>query len=82
MQKQTLPNNWQWATIAECADVITGNTPSKKEDSTYGDYLPLIKPPVLSDGVITEANDHLSIKGAEKARILPPNSFGFMYRKS
>jgi type I restriction enzyme S subunit len=69
-----LPQGWAWTTIGEIAQVITGTTPSKKDPSNYGDYIPFVKPPQLNDCVITEAKDNLSEKGASLARILPPDS--------
>ena len=69
-----LPKGWVWTTIGEIAQVITGTTPSKKDPSNYGDYIPFVKPPQLNDCVITEAKDNLSEKGASLARILPPDS--------
>ncbi len=69
-----LPDGWAWTTLGECAQVITGTTPSKKDPSNYGDYLPLVKPPQLNDDVIYDAEDKLSVKGAELARVLPPQS--------
>lgn len=69
-----LPKGWVWMTIGEIAQVITGTTPSKKDPSNYGDYIPFVKPPQLNDCVITGADDNLSEKGARLARILPPDS--------
>jgi type I restriction enzyme S subunit len=69
-----LPEGWAWTTLGECAEVITGNTPSKEDASNYGNFLPLIKPPELNDDLVDDAPDHLSKLGAEKARVLPPKS--------
>jgi type I restriction enzyme S subunit len=63
-----------WTTVDACADIITGNTPSKKDPSNYGDFLPLVKPPELTDGTVDDAPDKLSENGAKLARILPPES--------
>jgi type I restriction enzyme, S subunit len=69
-----LPKSWIWTRIEDIAQTITGNTPSKKDQSYYGDYIPLIKPPQLKDRVINEAEDYLSKKGSEVSRILPNES--------
>lgn len=69
-----LPHGWVWTELHEIAESITGNTPSTKEPNNYGDYIPFIKPPELGDCVITNATHYLSKKGAQIARILPPNS--------
>lgn len=54
--------------------MTTGNTPSKKDPTNYGDYLPFVKPPELLDCPVTEAADSLSEKGATLARVLPSDS--------
>jgi type I restriction enzyme S subunit len=74
MSERILPSGWVWTTFEDCADVITGTTPSKKDPTNYGDYLPFVKPPELKDCEISEAADNLSEKGAKFARVLPPHS--------
>jgi len=69
-----LPEGWVWTTLGNIADVVTGNTPPKKDQENYGNYIPFVKPPELNDSVITKAADNLSEKGAKLARILPPDS--------
>ena len=69
-----LPKTWLWVRIGDIADIITGNTPSKKDSTNYGDYLPFVKPPELNDNKINSANDNLSKKGAELGRVIPPKS--------
>ena len=72
--EQALPDGWVWTTIGECARAITGTTPSKKDPSNFGNYLPFVKPPQLKDSLVSEADDELSAKGAKLARVLPPQS--------
>jgi type I restriction enzyme S subunit len=60
--------------VDEVAEIITGNTPPKKDKSNYGDHLPLVKPGELLDGPVTEAVDYLSETGAKLARVLPPDA--------
>lgn len=69
-----IPNSWITTPIKELGIIQTGNTPSKKDQSNYGDYIPLVKPPELNDQIIDDAYDHLSKKGAGKARILSEDS--------
>jgi type I restriction enzyme, S subunit len=69
-----LPNNWTWVTIEEVGEILTGTTPSKKNKRNYGNFLPLIKPPQLNDGLIYSGEDYLSEYGVNSARILPKNS--------
>ena len=68
------PDTWQWSAIGDIAEIITGNTPSKKKPEYYGNYIPLVKPPELLNKPITSAQDNLSAEGAKVARVLPPNS--------
>jgi type I restriction enzyme S subunit len=63
-----------WTKIGEIAEVVTGNTPSKKNPYNYGKFIPFVKPPELSDSSITDAADSLSEEGAKNARIAPQNS--------
>jgi len=69
-----IPENWVFTKVKELGKINTGNTPSKKDESNYGKYIPFVKPPELNDIVIDDANDRLSKKGAQKARILSSNS--------
>lgn len=69
-----IPKGWVWTEIGEIGEIVTGNTPSKKNPENYGEYIPFVKPPQLNDCIVTEAEDSLSEKGAKLARILPPKS--------
>lgn len=69
-----LPNSWCSVAVTEIADSVTGNTPSTKDKSNYGGYIPYIKPPQLENKLIDTAEEFLSEKGAGLARILPANS--------
>ncbi len=74
MVNDNLPDGWKWTTVGECSTVITGGTPSKKDDSNYGDFMPFVKPPELLNGSIFTAEDNISEKGTKEARVLPANS--------
>ncbi|MBA7611752.1 Type-1 restriction enzyme EcoKI specificity protein [subsurface metagenome] len=69
-----LPEGWVWTRLGDIAQVITGNTPSKKDPENYGKDIPFAKPPELNDCVITSSEDNLSQKGAAIARVLPPDA--------
>jgi len=69
-----LPESWVWTRLGDIAQVITGNTPSKKDPENYGKDIPFVKPPELNDCVITSSEDNLSQKGAAIARVLPPDA--------
>ena len=64
----------KWVTVQDVGEILTGTTPSKKDERNYGNFMPLIKPPDLKDGQIIDGQDHLSEFGTKSARILPENS--------
>lgn len=67
---------FQTANISEIGVVVTGNTPSRKVEEYYGDYIEWIK----SDNInthytyLTQATEYLSEEGAYVGRIVPSNS--------
>lgn len=62
--------------LSNFGEIITGNTPSRKEPEYYGDYIEWIK----SDNIntpyhfLTTAEEYLSEKGLKKGRAVPENS--------
>ena len=66
--------DWVEASLNEVFDIVTGNTPSKKEMDNYGQEIPFIKPPDIHNQPINSASEFLSKKGSKKARVLPPKS--------
>lgn len=59
-------------TVDEIGEVITGNTPSQKEQKYYAKDYPLYKPGDLDQGYVTnDSKDGLSEEGIKKARMLP-----------
>jgi type I restriction enzyme S subunit len=74
MIKLKIPEGWEDISVENVGISITGNTPSKKEKTNYGDYIPFVKPPELHNYWVKSAPDNLSQSGAQKARVLPPNS--------
>jgi type I restriction enzyme S subunit len=69
-----IPKGWKRAYIDDVGEIVTGRTPSKKDTTNYGSYMPFVKPPDLIDGLIVDAQDNVSEKGSKLARILPENS--------
>ena len=70
-----LPKGWVETTIENIGQIVTGNTPSKKDSSNYGNFLPWVKPPQLdSQTPIENTPEKLSKKGASVARVLEKNS--------
>ena len=60
--------------LRDLGDIITGNTPSKKEAGYWNSNdIPFVKPDIISDAGITilcEADEHLSEQARSKARIV------------
>lgn len=64
-----LPENWEWTYVGFIGETITGNTPSKKKASYYGDEYPFYKPSDLNSGYyVSNSIDGLSSAGMELAR--------------
>ncbi|WP_428817866.1 restriction endonuclease subunit S [Clostridium butyricum] len=61
-----LPEKWKTIKVKEFGDVITGKTPSTKKVEYYGDEIPFIKTPDMSNGIyVVETNQSLSEAGAK-----------------
>ena len=68
--------SYKKAPLKEIAEVITGNTPSKKRlNDFYGGNIPFITPTSLGKSIpILSSESSLTELGATKARCLPPES--------
>ncbi len=71
IQRWDIPDTWTWKTVNLIGEIVTGNTPSTKDNTNYGNDIPFVKPPSLQDKVIRDAPEGLSKKGMQSARILP-----------
>jgi type I restriction enzyme S subunit len=70
-----LPEGWASCKLSDVGQIVTGNTPPKKDANNYGRAYPWVKPPYLGTDVpITSTAECLSEAGAEQARLLPPGS--------
>ena len=69
-----MKNGWTVTALGEAFTTLTGTTPPKANPSFYGDFMPFVKPPELSDLPIDRSDDGLSQVGASVARTLPPES--------
>jgi type I restriction enzyme S subunit len=65
---------WNLREIGEAFQTVTGNTPPKSAKHYYGNAVPLVKPPELTDGDVGAASDGLSDSGAQVARVAPEGS--------
>ena len=66
-----VPTGWEWVSIQDVGEIITGNTPLTKDESNYGGNVPFVKPPELNNKGVWSASSHLSEKGMLSARMLP-----------
>lgn len=63
---------WPEAQFADVAEIVTGNTPPKKDLKNYGPGVPWVKPPDLDAWEpVTETEETLSPQGQQLARLLP-----------
>ena len=68
-------DGWVDKILDEIGEIQTGTTPSTKDKSNYGDFIPFVKPPHFKpDGSIDAGNSMLSESGLKIGRLFPPNS--------
>ncbi|WP_071142768.1 restriction endonuclease subunit S [Acidaminococcus timonensis] len=71
-QPYKLPKGWVWTRLENIAELITGNTPSKKEQTYYGNDVPFYKPADLDAGRhVCTPSEYLSKNGAAVGRLIP-----------
>lgn len=68
-----IPDNWVWTRIRNVNEVITGNTPSKKEEKYWENQeINFIKPSDLYQGRrLNFSEEYVDERAREKVRILP-----------
>ena len=68
--------SWVLKPLGKMGEVVTGNTPPRKDSTNYGDYIEWVKTDNLdgASGSVTPALEKLSEKGSRIARIVPPGS--------
>lgn len=69
-----MKEDWIECELQEVFETVTGNTPSKKVVDNYGQDIPFIKPPDITNSAIKSVSEYLSNAGKKKARVLPQNS--------
>ncbi len=70
-----IPEHWKVKRIKEVANIETGNTPPKSEESNYeGDFL-WVKPDELKElDIIIETKEKLTKEGRDLSRVVPKGS--------
>lgn len=67
-------NRWRRLRLDKFAQVITGNTPSRKCPEFYGKGIEWVKTDNIADSIVTTAAEQLTDEGRKKARIAPAGS--------
>lgn len=68
-------DGWDFLKIGDGCEVITGNTPSRKNPANYGDYIEWIKSDNIGNGTyLTQAREYLSEAGVTVGRCAPSGS--------
>ncbi|MEW5118750.1 restriction endonuclease subunit S [Klebsiella aerogenes] len=66
---------WPMVEIKTVADIVTGKTPSKSDNSLFGGTMPFITPVELTNSnYLLEPKQYLSEKGVKVSKIIPKNS--------
>lgn len=66
--------SWPLVALSSIAEVVTGNTPSKSEESYFGGEIPFVTPAELDAGYVKSAKQTLTDSGAKVSRLIPENS--------
>jgi type I restriction enzyme S subunit len=70
-----LPSGWYRVVVDDLGEIETGTTPPTADASLYGGSIPFFKPTDLEQGAsVRNARTHLTTRGAEHARLLPPGT--------
>jgi type I restriction enzyme, S subunit len=80
-----IPNHWEWTTISELGDVVSGGTPSTKEPNYWGTEINWISPSDLSrysEKFISKGAKSLTETGLKNssAKVMPAGSVHFSSR--
>lgn len=70
-----IPKDWDMLTISHVGTVVTGNTPPKSNEASYGDFIPWVSPADMgANKYVGLTRNSLSEEGSKLARILPKGS--------
>ena len=75
-QPYTIPCNWVWTRLGEVNEIITGNTPSKNENTFWENKdIFFVKPDDLSQGRhLSFSKECIDKRAVNKVRMLPKNT--------
>ena len=75
VSEKELPKGWINTTVGMIGNVITGNTPSKKNQKYFGEDIPFLKPTDLNAGYyVFDSKEKLSFEGGKRSRLIPEKS--------
>jgi len=66
-----LPEGWIHLGLRDLGTAITGNTPPTGDEANYGNEVPFVKPPDLTNHPVSKTQAYLSKRGSELGRVLP-----------
>lgn len=72
-----IPEGWKKGTLNDFGIIITGKTPSTKNENYYGGDIPFVKIPDMHKGIFTiKTEEYLTIEGAntQKNKFIPSES--------
>ncbi len=70
-----IPDDWDVVKLGKLSEVVTGSTPSTKEEEYWGEDIPFITPTDIGDSrTVAHTERYLSHKGATVSRPIPPYS--------
>lgn len=74
MNNVGMPTGWCRVALGELGEWSSGGTPSRGEQRFYNGAIPWLKIGDLTDGLVTEAEDHITEAGvaASAAKMIPP----------
>ena len=70
----SVPKEWVEETLNDIGEIVTGYTPSTKNDEFYGNDYVFYKPADLNNDIISQTKEGISKLGMNKSRFLPKNS--------
>lgn len=74
-QPYKVPSNWVWTRLDSISEIVTGGTPSKKNDNYYGGDFPFVKPADLDQGrKVIIGSEYLTEEGKLVSRVVRKGS--------
>jgi len=76
-----MPSDWTPSTLGECADFMSGGTPSKSNGDYWNGYIPWFSGKDLKSFYLNDSEDHLTHEGADTgSRLVPAGTILLLVR--